>query len=151
MHSKVIDNASQQEIINALKSGIQHFADIWIKIKTIQTDNTMMFKGNNFISSESYINFLRNKNIIRRLIPLNVPQANGCVERLHLTIDKKCLTRLAKTQTIEEAKNIINKFIKEYNNCRYHYYSELEKIKGISYVEKYMKSINAIKLLYNYG
>ena len=36
-YSKVIDNASQQEIINALESGIQHFADIGIKIKTIQT------------------------------------------------------------------------------------------------------------------
>ncbi len=150
-YSKVIDNASQQEIINALESGIQHFNDIGIKIKTIQTDNAMMFKGNNFISSESYINFLRNKNIIRRLIPLNVPQANGCVERLHLTIDKKCSTRLAKTKTIEEAKNIINEFMEEYNNCRYHYYSELEKIKGISYVERYMKPIDAIKLLYNYG
>ena len=70
--SKVIDNASQQEIINALKLSIQYFADIGIKIKTIQTDNAMMFKGNNFISSESYINFLINKNIIGRLIALNV-------------------------------------------------------------------------------
>ena len=67
----------------------------------------MMFKGNNFISSESYINFLRNKNIIRRLIALNVPQANGCVERLHLTIDKKCSTRLARTKTIKEAKILL--------------------------------------------
>ncbi len=110
-----------------------------------------MFKGNNFISSESYINFLRNKNIIRRLIALNVSQANKYVERLHLTIDKKCSTRLVKTKTLEKAKNIINEFMEEYNNCRYHYYSKLEKIKGISYVEGYMKPINAIKSLYNYG
>ena len=58
-YSKVIDNASHQEIINALKSGIQHFADIGIKIKMIQTDNAMMFKGYNFISSENYIIFLK--------------------------------------------------------------------------------------------
>ncbi len=64
------------------------------------------------------ISILRNKNIIRRLIALNVSQANGCVE---------CSTRLVKTKTIEEAKNIINEFIKEYNNCRYYYYSKLEK------------------------
>ena len=64
----------------------------------------MMFKDNNFISPESYIIFLRNKNIIRRLIALNASQANGCVERLHLKIDKKCSTRLVKTKTIEKAK-----------------------------------------------
>ena len=147
--SKVLESGSTENVLSALKEGKEEFANQGIEIKAIQTDNAMMFKGTNFINSDGYCAYLKEQNILRRLIPLGVPQCNGCIERFHLTIDKKCSSLLSKVKTIDEAQEIIKKFSKEYNFNRYHYYSELET-RNIKYDKRYMIPSKAIKLLYNY-
>ena len=147
--SKVLETGSIENILNALDEGKKHFEKYGIQIKAIQTDNAMMFKGTNFINSDNYNAYLRNHNIIKRLIPLGVPECNGCIERFHLTIDKKCQTLLSYCETVEQVREVINKFSYEYNFNRYHYYSELEK-REKKYCKRYLIPINAIKELYNY-
>ncbi len=49
-----------------------------------------MFKNTNFIHANEFVKFLKTKGVIKRLIPLGQPECNGCVERFHKTIDKKC-------------------------------------------------------------
>lgn len=147
--SNVLENGSIENVLNALEEGKKFFKNFGIDIKSIQTDNAMMFKGTNFINSNSYYSYLKENKITRRLIPLGVPECNGCIERFHLTIDKKCSTLLSQVENISQAKEVIKKFSDEYNFDRFHYYSELEKI-NIPYHERYMKPIDAIKLLYNY-
>ena len=147
--SNVLENGSIENVLNALEEGKKFFKNFGIDIKSIQTDNAMMFKGTNFINSNSYYSYLKENKITRRLIPLGVPECNGCIERFHLTIDKKCSTLLSQVENISQAKEVIKKFSDEYNFDRFHYYSELEKI-NIPYHERYMKPIEAIKLLYNY-
>ena len=147
--SKVLESGSTENVLSALKEGKEEFANQGIEIKAIQTDNAMMFKGTNFINSDGYCAYLKEQNILRRLIPLGVPQCNGCIERFHLTIDKKCSSLLSKVKTIDEAQEIIKEFSKEYNFNRYHYYSELET-RNIKYDKRYMIPSKAIKLLYNY-
>ena len=147
--SNVLENGSIENVLNALEEGKKFFKNFGIDIKSIQTDNAMMFKGTNFINSNSYYSYLKENKITRRLIPLGVPECNGCIERFHLTIDKKCSTLLSQVENISQAREVIKKFSDEYNFDRFHYYSELEKI-NIPYHERYMKPIDAIKLLYNY-
>lgn len=147
--SNVLENGSIENVLNALEEGKKFFKNFGIDIKSIQTDNAMMFKGTNFINSNSYYSYLKENKITRRLIPLGVPECNGCIERFHLTIDKKCSTLLSQVENISQAKEVIKKFSDEYNFDRFHYYSELEKI-NIPYHERYMKPIDAIKLMYNY-
>lgn len=147
--TEVLTSSSAECVLSALKAGKQFYEMFGIKINAIQTDNAMMFKETNFVNSNKYCAYLKENNIIRRLIPLGVPECNGCIERFHLTIDKRCQSLLSKVQTIDQAKEIISKFSNYYNFERYHYYSELEKA-NIPYANRYMTPQDAIKLLYNY-
>ena len=89
-YSLVLDNASTQNVMYAIESGFKYFKSNGIKIKSVQTDNAMMFKNTNFIHANEFVKFLKTKGVIKRLIPLGQPECNGCVERFHKTIDKKC-------------------------------------------------------------
>lgn len=76
------------------------------------------------------------------MIPLGEPESNGCVERFHLTIDKKCSSSFKRAKTIDEIKQIVFIFNHEYNFKRYHYYSELE---NLPYSQRFLIPANAIK------
>ena len=88
----------------------------------------MMFKNTNFIHANEFVKFLKTKGVIKRLIPLGQPECNGCVERFHKTIDKKCWSQFKQAKLIDEIKRIIFCFSYEYNFKRFHYYSELEHL-----------------------
>ena len=127
-YSLVLDNASTQNVMYAIESGFKYFKSNGIKIKSVQTDNAMMFKNTNFVHANEFVKFLKTKGVIKRLIPLGQPECNGCVERFHKTIDKKCWSQFKQAKSIEEIKRIIFCFSYEYNFKRFHYYSELEHL-----------------------
>ena len=51
-YSEVLEEGTIENVLSALKKGKEKFEEIGIVINSIQTDNTMMFKGTNFINSK---------------------------------------------------------------------------------------------------
>lgn len=147
-YTSVLENGTSNEVLKALQKAKVYFEKLGLKIGSIQTDNAMMFKGTNFVTSNEYNKFLYENNIEQRFIPLGVPQCNGCIERYHKTIDDRAGTLLRKCRIIAEVKEVINRFFKFYNNKRYHYYSEL-KYFGIKYAQRFIIPKLAIKTIYN--
>ena len=141
LFSLVLLNARTEHVLDALKEGIKFFKENGIEVKSIQADNAMMFKGNNFVHNANYISYLQEQKIIRRLIPLGQPQCNGCLERIHLTMDRVLRESFLKAKSKQEIQNIMTKFQNYYNNERVHYYSELEHL---PYKQRYLTPKQAI-------
>ncbi len=81
--------ADVDHVIESLQRGLEFYKYHGIDIKTIQTDNAMMFKKTNFIVNNKFHELLNLNNIKHRRIKLGQPQSNGVVERYHLKIDKE--------------------------------------------------------------
>lgn len=144
VYSGVLENQSTDSVMKHLNIGYQYFLNNNIHIKSIQTDNAMMFKGTNFIHLNDFRKFCIDHKITKRLIPLGQPQCNGCIERFHKTIDKCCHNALMRCLSFNEIKYLINKFMHYYNHERFHYYSELEHL---SYSKRFIIPKNAINSL----
>lgn len=146
--SKVLSNATTEEVMKRLKQGMEYYKGYGIEIKSIQTDNAMMFKKTNFITNNEFHQYLYENKIKHRRINLGEPQSNGNVERYHLKIDKEAHFRLIQCETIEEVSDAIDDFMYYHNNERYHYFYELSKgdIK-LPHADRFMKPIDAIKVI----
>ena len=105
-HSVILEKADIQNVMKIVEETKSFYERLGIKIKLIRTDNAMMFKETNFVNSSEFNNFCRRNNIIHQFTPLGIPQANGCVERYHRTLDDELVPKLQK---------LINK--KEMNEC----------------------------------
>ena len=90
--TRAIKHADLATILSLMEEGYQFFKDKGINIKSIQTDNAMMFKNTNIVKSSAFFNWCDNKKIAIIKIPLGQPECNGIIERYHLTIDKELHT-----------------------------------------------------------
>ena len=124
-----------------MEEGYQFFKDKGINIKSIQTDNAMMFKNTNIVKSSAFFNWCDNKKIAIRKIPLGQPECNGIIERYHLTIDKELHNLLIRAKTFCELKIVINEWNYYYNYKRYHVYMEMKDKRTI---DRYYTPISSI-------
>ncbi len=146
--SEVLESATVECVVKALLRGIEYFDKFNIKIKTMQTDNAMMFKKTNFVNSNSFHEILKQNNIRHRRIKLGNPQSNGVVERYHKTIDCEAHSRLIKCKTIEEVNVVIKDFMNYYNFERYHYYYEFSKIGNkLPHADRFMLPYKTIQFI----
>lgn len=146
--SEVLNEATTNNVTVALRKAISFFKNIGINIKTIQTDNAMMFKKTNYINDNKFHKVLSEELIKHIKIPLGEPECNGVVERYHLKIDKEARSHLLKCKTKEEVAKVIKDYMHFHNNERYHYYYEFAhgEIK-LPYSQRFMKPIDAIKII----
>lgn len=140
--SRVLNSGDYSEVLEALNMGTRYFNDNGIIIKTMQTDNAMMFKKTNFVKSNQYSMWCKNNNIIQRTIPLGQPQCNGCVERFHLTIDKELHHKLIMCKTLDDLQSVFTQYMHYYNYQRWHHYAELKKN---PVVDRHLKPFEAIE------
>lgn len=149
--TKVLRDGTTDNVIKALDEGYDFYSSLGIKIKTMQTDNAMMFKNIqfkliNFVSTNTYSKWLKDRGIHKRNIRLGCPQSNGCIERYHKIIDDEWGYFLKKCETFEDVFNVCKTCSTYYNYSRNHYYHELgQKRYGISYKDRFMIPIQSIK------
>ena len=122
--TRAIKHADLATILSLMEEGYQFFKDKGINIKSIQTDNAMMFKNTNIVKSSAFFNWCDNKKIAIRKIPLGQPECNGIIERYHLTIDKELHNLLIRAKMEMKDKRTIDRYytpissilaIREYN------------------------------------
>ena len=131
-----------QEIMKKVEQMKQEFEDEGIKFKIIQTDNAMVFKHINFVTSNEFNQWCKNLGIKHLLIPLGEPECNGCIERFHETIDKELVYTLQEIKVLDQLEQALQTYLYKYNNHRYHHYCEL-KDKPLK--QQYMKPVDSIK------
>lgn len=148
VYSRVLPEATVSEVIKCLNNGLVFYKKHGINVRSIQTDNAMMFKKTNFITCNEFHRVLKVYGIKHRRISLGEPQSNGCVERFHLKIDKEAHFRLRHCKTIQEVGQVISEYMIFHNNDRYHYYYEFSKPGNkLPYANRFMKPIDAIKVI----
>ena len=151
VYSAVLEDQSTSSVMKHLRIGYQYFKNNKIYIKSIQTDNAMMFKGTNFIHYNEFRKFCIDNKILKRLIPLGQPQCNGCIERFHKTIDDCCLNEFRIAKSFEEIQKIVNKFMTYYNYQRFHHYSELNHLPNSQRYLIPKNAIDSLIILYRSG
>ena len=141
-YSKVLTKADKEHVMEALNEGFWIFKDKGIKIQNIQTDNAMIFKGNNFVYDQDFTKWCVSHKIGHTYIHLMEPQSNGCIERFHRTMDQEFIVKLRNFDNLKDIQKELEKFSHYYNNERYLHYKELDSIDPKF---KYMKIIDAIE------
>lgn len=111
VYSAILEDQSRSSVMKHLRIGYQYFKNNKIYIKSIQTDNAMMFKGTNFIHYNEFRKFCADNKILKHLIPLGQPQCNGCIEGIHKTINDCCLNEFREARSFEKIQKIVNKFM----------------------------------------
>ena len=106
VYSPVLEDQSTSSVMKHLRIGYQYFKNNKIHIKSIETDNAMMFKGTNFIHYNEFRKFCLDNKILKRLIPLGQLQCNGCIERFHKTIDDCCLNEFRELDHLKKFKKL---------------------------------------------
>ncbi len=148
VYSEALQTPDTEHVLKALGNGIKYFSDHGITIKSMQTDNAMMFKQTNFIRCTSFHELLDKHAIKHFTIPLGEPECNGVVERYHLKIDKEAHHNLMKCTTVEEVNYVIQKFMHYHNFERYHYFYEFSKgTNKLPYCDRFMKPHEAISII----
>ena len=140
--SKVLYKADKFHVMQALNEGYLFFKKHGINIINIQTDNAMMFKGTNFIRDLDFSKWCIDHNISRSLIPLMEPEANGCIERFHRSMDNEFIVKIKNYDNLDDIQEELERFSYYYNEQRYLHYGELNKIDPKN---RYMKPIDSIK------
>lgn len=146
--TRAIKHADLATILSLMEEGYQFFKDKGINIKSIQTDNAMMFKNTNIVKSSAFFNWCDNKKIAIRKIPLGQPECNGIIERYHLTIDKELHNLLIRAKNFCELKIVINEWNYYYNYKRYHVYMEMKDKRTI---DRYYTPISSILVIREYN
>ncbi len=73
-YTKLLFRETSEEVVEALEEARNYFLKLGIKIKSVQTDNAMIFKTTNFVVSQLYFSWC-NKNLITpRHIKLKHPE-----------------------------------------------------------------------------
>ena len=140
--SKVLYKADKFHVMEALNKGYLFFKKHGINIIDIQTDNAMMFKGTNFIRDLDFSKWCIDYNISRSLIPLMEPEANGCIERFHRSMDNEFIVKIKNYDNLDDIQEELERFSYYYNEKCYLHYGELNKIDPKN---RYMKPIDSIK------
>ena len=141
-YSQVLYKANKLHVMQALEKGVKIFEEKGIKITNIQTDNAMMFKGNNFVKEPEFLKWCNDRKIGRTYIPPMQPECNGCIERFHRTMDQEFIVKLKDFDNLDDIQKELERFSYYYNNKRYLHYKELDKIDPKN---KYMITVEAIK------
>ena len=106
----------------------------------------IQFKLINFVSTNTYSKWLKDRGIHKRNIRLGCPQSNGCIERYHKIIDDEWGYLLKKCETFEDVFNVCKTCSTYYNYSRNHYYHELwQKRYGVSYKDRFMIPVQSIE------
>ena len=140
--SKVLYKADKFHVMQALNEGYLFFKKHGINIINIQTDNAMMFKGTNFIRDLDFSKWCIDHNISRSLIPLMEPEANGCIERFHRSMDNEFIVKIKNYDNLDDIQEELERFSYYYNEKRYLHYGKLNKIDPKN---RYAKPIDSIK------
>lgn len=152
-YTKTLKRETSEEIIQALEESRNWFKRFGIKIRSIQTDNAMVFKTTNFVYSGLYLDWCRLYNIKARHIRLKHPESNGIVESFNGMIDKEWHAFLIDCTTWEEVDRVVKEMTHIYNFERYATFGELKNKKyGINYRNRYVipaRSVQLISNLYN--
>lgn len=144
----ILQDSKTNSLVNAVKQILRQFEASGIKVKIIQTDNAMVFKNNNFVRSNAFNLVCNQHKIVHRFIPIGEPQADGCIERFHRTIDDELVNRLRKLTSLDAMNDALQKFVEYYNNNRYLHYCEL---KNLPKRKQYMIPIKSISFFNSYN
>lgn len=143
----VLYNCTVQSIMEAVTKIKNEFEKEGIIIHTIQTDNAMTFKRNNFVVSDIFNEWCDKNHIKHRFIPKRQPECNGCIERFHKTYDMELVHDLLFLRTTKEIEKRLQEYYDFYNHERYHFYVENKHLK---IEERYMIPSDALKyFMYN--
>jgi len=147
-YSKIFKVATVDAIIVELEKIIKFYKNLGIEINTIRTDNAMVFKQTNFVYSSQFNVWCLNNKIQHEFTPLAEPQADGCVERYHKTLDDEIVKFLKNIKNLSEINETIQTYVNYYIYGRYFHYCEL---KHLPKKKQYMKPINSIQYFKSYN
>ncbi|MEG2070196.1 MAG: integrase core domain-containing protein [Bacteroidales bacterium] len=75
----------------------------------LRSDHGSQYDSKDFMDEMKFLGLKMSKSFVRS------PECNGCIERFNRTIEEEVFS-INTFQNIEEARTIINTFIKDYNN-----------------------------------
>lgn len=147
-YSKILERADTKHAMDVIEEAKLFYESFGIKLTLIRTDNAMMFKETNFVTSNEFNDFCRKNNIIHQFTPLGEPEANGCVERYHRTLDHELVPKLQTLTNKQQMNECFKKYQHWYIYERYMYFGELtDKPRQ----DRYMKPIQAIEYFKKYN
>lgn len=123
---KILKYQTKTELLEGLTESIDFFENHGIKIKSIRTDNAMVFKKTNFVKTGEFDKILQSKNIEHEFIPLKEPECNGVIERHHRILDDEVIKQIWKFETIHEFEIFLDKWQDFYNYERFHTYNFID-------------------------
>jgi len=130
----VLDGFSRFVVHQELRTNMEEY-DVEIVIQRAleeypgETPRIITDNGSQFISRDFKI-FLKSNNLKHVRTSVNYPQSNGKIEAWHKTAKRECI-RIRSFLTLEDARQIMDDYVYEYNYSRLH--------SGIGYITPYDK------------
>lgn len=130
VHHEVRRNMSTLDVQVVIERALEKLPKGSIRPRII-TDN-----GGPYVALE-FKRYLREKDISHTRTRARHPQSNGKIERFHKSLKEECVRREA-MGSLEEARELIGRYVEEYNNRRLHaalnYLRPVDYLKGEEHV-----------------
>lgn len=145
LFSKILERQDKESMICTVLEMINFYYKIGINIKTVRTDNAMVFKQTNFVKTGELNEILTHMGIKHEFIPLGEPECNGVIESHHRIFDIEMLKHFQNCESMEKVIQSLKEWTHYFNYNRYHYYINWEKLKLSDQVEIPINVVNKIK------